>query len=127
MEAERVSGIAVPNIRSKHARSQSFEVTRRTNTLHSQVLHQWTTNFPKENGFNQFPNTIMIMVLQPVLNFDRPRDAICISWGLLARIVLLGKGVSLYTQPQTGVSGLRIYIPRRQSGPALPPDTTCPF
>jgi len=95
MEAERVSGIAVPNIRSKHVWSQSSEETKRTNTLHSQVLHPWTTNFPKENGFNQFPNTIMMLVLQPVFNLDRPRDIIFISWGFLARIVLQGKGVSL--------------------------------
>jgi len=87
MEAERVSGTAVPDIRSKHVRNQSFEEAKRTNTPHSRVSHPRTTNFPKENRFNQLPNTIIILVLQPGSSFDRPRDAICISWGILARVV----------------------------------------
>jgi hypothetical protein len=95
MEAERVSGTAVPDIRSKHVRSQSFEETKHKNTPHSRVSQPWTTNFPKENGFSQFPTTIIILVLQPGSSFDRPRNVICISRGFLARIVLQVKGVSL--------------------------------
>jgi hypothetical protein len=60
MEAERVSGIAILDIRFKHVRSRSFEETKSKNIPHSQVSHPWTTNFPKENGFNPFPNTVII-------------------------------------------------------------------
>jgi hypothetical protein len=48
-------------------------------------------------------------------------------WGFVTITVLRGWIVSPEPNPQPGGPGLRIYDPRRQGGPAIPPDTGYPF
>jgi hypothetical protein len=48
-------------------------------------------------------------------------------WGFVTVTFLRGWIVSPAPNPQPGGPGLRIYDPRRQGGPAIPPGTGYPF
>jgi hypothetical protein len=48
-------------------------------------------------------------------------------WGFVTLTLLQGWIVSPAPNPQPGEPGLRIYDPRRQGGPAIPPGTGYPF
>jgi hypothetical protein len=48
-------------------------------------------------------------------------------WGFLTITFLQGWIVSPAPNPQPGGPGLRIYDPRRQGGPDIPPGTGYPF
>jgi hypothetical protein len=48
-------------------------------------------------------------------------------WSFVTITFLQGWIVSTAPNPQPGGPGFRIYDPRRQGGPAIPPDTRYPF
>jgi hypothetical protein len=48
-------------------------------------------------------------------------------WGFVTITFLRGWIVNPAAIPQCGGPCLRIYDPRRQGGPAIPPDTGCPI
>jgi hypothetical protein len=61
------------------------------------------------------------MALQPNTDPSLP------LWGFVTETFLQGWIVSPAPNPQPGAPGLRIYDPRRQGGPAIPPGTRYPF
>jgi hypothetical protein len=61
------------------------------------------------------------MALQPNTDPGLP------CWGFLTITFLQGWIVTPASNPQPGGPGLRIYDPRRQGGPAIPPGTGYPF
>jgi hypothetical protein len=71
---------------------------------------------------------IIIIIIIIIIWLYNPFQALASPvWGFVTITFLRGWIVSPATNPQLGGPGLRIYDPRRQGVPAIPPGTGYPF
>jgi hypothetical protein len=80
------------------------------------VLRRW-----KEDEVQLRDIIIIIWLYTPSRALASP------CWGFVTMTFSQGWIVSPAPNPHPGEPGLRIYDPRRQGGPAIPPDTGYPF
>jgi hypothetical protein len=99
---------ALRNIKRKRHRGVAIRTQLFENLKNSKLNH----NYVKYHHH---------MALQPMSGPDLP------CWGFLIITFLEGWIVSQAPNPQPGGPGLRIYDPRRQGGPAIPPGTRYTF
>jgi len=90
---------------------------------HNHTIHTYKYNLNTQSNvilqINPFHHHHM--ALQPNTGHGLP------FWGFVTITFLRGWIVSPAPNPQPGGPGLRIYDPRRQGGPAIPPGTGYPF